>query len=71
MLDRNFKPGFRIRLHERHEDHWRQALNTADGDQVAQMMTGSVNGQMVIGSLRLVKFVEELAQTELRGLPAD
>ncbi len=71
MLDRNFKPGFRIRLHEK---DMKIALATGSAYGVPLMVTGVV-GQMMTamkgmgnGDLDhsgLVKFVEELAQTEL------
>jgi 2-hydroxy-3-oxopropionate reductase len=71
MLDRNFKPGFRIRLHEK---DLKIALATGSEYGVPLMLTGVV-GQMMtamkgmgIGDLDhagLVKFVEELAKTEI------
>jgi 2-hydroxy-3-oxopropionate reductase len=74
MLDRNFKPGFRIRLHEK---DMKIALATGSEYGVPLMVT-SVVGQMMTamkgmgnGDLDhsgLVKLVEELAQTEL-GAP--
>jgi 2-hydroxy-3-oxopropionate reductase len=71
MLDRNFNPGFRIRLHEK---DMRIALATGSEYGVPLMVTGVV-GQMMTamkgmgnGDLDhsgLVKFVEELAKKEL------
>ncbi|HSK29042.1 MAG TPA: 2-hydroxy-3-oxopropionate reductase [Candidatus Limnocylindria bacterium] len=71
MLDRNFKPGFRIRLHEK---DMKIALGTGSEYGVPLMVTGVV-GQMMTamkglghGDLDhsgLVKFVEELAKKEL------
>lgn len=73
MLDRNFKPGFRIRLHEK---DMKIALATGSEYGVPLMVTGVV-GQMMTamkgmgnGDLDhsgLVKFVEELAKQELGG----
>jgi 2-hydroxy-3-oxopropionate reductase len=71
MLDRNFKPGFRIRLHEK---DMKIALATGSEYGVPLMVTGVV-GQMMTamkgmgnGELDhsgLVKFVEELAKKDL------
>jgi 2-hydroxy-3-oxopropionate reductase len=71
MLDRNFKPGFRIRLHEK---DMKIALATGSEYGVSLMVAGVV-GQMMTamkgmgnGDLdhsALVKFVEELASKEL------
>jgi len=71
MLERNFKPGFRIRLHEK---DMKIALATGSEYGVPLMVTGVV-GQMMTamkgmgnGDLDhsgLVKFVEELAKKEL------
>jgi len=71
MLDRNFKPGFRIRLHEK---DLKIALATGSEYGVPLMVTGVV-GQMMtamkgmgngdLDHAGLVKFVEELAQQEL------
>jgi len=71
MLDRNFKPGFRIRLHEK---DMKIALAAGSEYGVPLMVTGVV-GQMMTamkgmgnGDLDhsgLVKFVEELAKQEL------
>jgi 2-hydroxy-3-oxopropionate reductase len=72
MLDRNFKPGFRIRLHEK---DMKIALATGSEygvplivtGQVAQMMTAMKSmGNGDLDHSGLVRFVEELAQTELR-----
>ncbi|HEX5022450.1 MAG TPA: NAD(P)-binding domain-containing protein, partial [Candidatus Binatia bacterium] len=73
MLDRNFKPGFRIHLHEK---DMKIALATGSEYGVPLMVTGVV-GQMMTamkgmgnGDLDhsgLVKFVEELAKKELGG----
>ena len=70
MLDRNFKPGFRIRLHEK---DMKIALATGSEYGVPLMVTGVV-GQMMTamkgmgnGDLDhsgLVKFVEELAKKQ-------
>jgi 2-hydroxy-3-oxopropionate reductase len=71
MLDRNFKPGFRIRLHEK---DMKIALATGSEygvplmvtSQVAQMMTAMKSmGNGDLDHSVLVKFVEELAKTEL------
>ena len=71
MLDRNFKPGFRIRLHEK---DLKIALATGSEYGVPLMVTGVV-GQMMtamkgmgdgdLDHAGLVKFVEELAKQEL------
>ena len=71
MLERNFKPGFRIRLHEK---DMKIALSTGSEYGVPLMVTGVV-GQMMTamkgignGDLDhsgLVKFVEALAKKEL------
>ncbi len=71
MLERNFKPGFRIRLHEKDT---KIALATGSECGVPLMVT-SVVGQMMtamkgmghgdLDHAALVKFVEELADTEL------
>src|SRR5512145_1180152 len=73
MLDRNFQPGFRIRLHEK---DMKIALATGSEYGVPLMVTGVV-GQMITamkgmgnGDLdhsALVKFVEELAKKDLNG----
>jgi 2-hydroxy-3-oxopropionate reductase len=71
MLDRNFKPGFRIRLHEK---DMKIALATGleygvplmVTSQVAQMMTAMKSmGNGDLDHSGLVKFVEELAKIEL------
>jgi len=71
MLERNFKPGFRIRLHEK---DMKIALSTGSEYGVPLMVTGVV-GQMMTamkglgdGDLDhsgLVKFVEELAKAQV------
>ena len=71
MLDRNFKPGFRIRLHEK---DLKIALATGSEYGVPLMVTGVV-GQMMtamkgmgngdLDHAGLVKFVEELAKMEI------
>jgi 2-hydroxy-3-oxopropionate reductase len=71
MLDRNFKPGFRIRLHEK---DMKIAVATGSEYGVPLMVTGVV-GQMMtamkgmgngdLDHAALVKFVEELAKKEL------
>ncbi|HEY7220388.1 MAG TPA: 2-hydroxy-3-oxopropionate reductase [Candidatus Binatia bacterium] len=75
MLERNFKPGFRIRLHEK---DMKIALATGSEYGVPLMVTGVV-GQMMTamkgmgnGDLDhsgLVKLVEELAKIELSTKP--
>jgi 2-hydroxy-3-oxopropionate reductase len=75
MLDCNFKPGFRIRLHEK---DMKIALATGSEYGVPLMVTGVV-GQMMTamkamgnGDLDhsgLVKFVEDLANTEIAQKP--
>jgi len=75
MLDRNFKPGFRIRLHEK---DMKIALATGSEFGVPLMVTGVV-GQMMTamkgmgnGDLdhsALVTFVEELAKSEIGQKP--
>jgi 2-hydroxy-3-oxopropionate reductase len=76
MLDRNFRPGFRIRLHEK---DMKIALATGSEygvplmvtSQVAQMMTAMKSmGNGDLDHSGLVKFVEELAKTELIQKPA-
>jgi 2-hydroxy-3-oxopropionate reductase len=71
MLERNFKPGFRIRLHEK---DMKIALATGSEygvplmvtSQVAQMMTAMRSmGNGDLDHSGLIKFVEELAKTEL------
>jgi 2-hydroxy-3-oxopropionate reductase len=71
MLERNFKPGFRIRLHEK---DMKIALATGSEygvplmvtSQVAQMMTAMKSmGNGDLDHSGLVKFVEELAKIEL------
>jgi 2-hydroxy-3-oxopropionate reductase len=71
MLERNFKPGFRIRLHEK---DMKIALSTGSEygvplmvtSQVAQMMTAMKSmGNGDLDHSGLVKFVEELAKIEL------
>jgi 2-hydroxy-3-oxopropionate reductase len=75
MLERNFKPGFRIRLHEK---DMKIALATGSEygvplmvtSQVAQMMTAMKSmGNGDLDHSGLVKFVEELAKTELIQKP--
>jgi len=71
MLDRNFKPGFRIRLHEK---DMKIAIATGSEYGVPLLVTGVV-GQMMsamkgmgngdLDHSGLVKFVEELAKKEL------
>jgi 2-hydroxy-3-oxopropionate reductase len=75
MLDRNFKPGFRIRLHEK---DMKIALATGSEYGVPLMVTGIV-GQMMtamkgmgngdLDHAGLVKFVEELAKAEIGQKP--
>ncbi len=75
MLDRNFKPGFRIRLHEKDT---KIALATGSEYGVPLMVT-SVVGQMMtamkamghgdLDHAALVRFVEQLAKAELSGEP--
>jgi 2-hydroxy-3-oxopropionate reductase len=71
ILDRNFKPGFRIRLHEK-DMKIALAAGSEYGvplmvtSQVAQMMTAMKSmGNGDLDHSGLVKFVEELAKTEL------
>jgi 2-hydroxy-3-oxopropionate reductase len=72
MLERNFKPGFRIRLHEK---DMKIALATGAEygvplmvtGQVAQMMTAMRSmGNGELDHSGLVRLVEELAKTELK-----
>jgi 2-hydroxy-3-oxopropionate reductase len=75
MLDGNFKPGFRIRLHEK---DMKIALATGSEYGVPLMVTGVV-GQMMtamkgmgngdLDHAGLVKFVEELAKAEVALKP--
>jgi 2-hydroxy-3-oxopropionate reductase len=77
MLERNFKPGFRIRLHEK---DMKIALATGSEygvplmvtSQVTQMMTAMKSmGNGDLDHSGLVRFVEELAKTELsKGQPS-
>jgi 2-hydroxy-3-oxopropionate reductase len=76
MLERNFKPGFRIRLHEK---DMKIALATGSEygvplmvtSQVTQMMTAMKSmGNGDLDHSGLVKFVEELAKIELIQKPA-
>jgi 2-hydroxy-3-oxopropionate reductase len=71
MLERNFKPGFRIRLHEK---DLKIALATGGEYGVPLMVTGLVAQMMTamkstgrgdLDHAGLVTFVEELAKTEL------
>jgi 2-hydroxy-3-oxopropionate reductase len=71
MLERNFKPGFRIRLHEK---DMKIALATGAEYGVPLMVTGQVGqimtamrsmGNGELDHSALVKFVEELAKAEL------
>ena len=73
MLDRNFKPGFRIRLHEKD-----MKIAVAAGSEygvplmvtgvVAQMMTAMKGlGNEDLDHSGLVKLVEAMAQRELNG----
>jgi 2-hydroxy-3-oxopropionate reductase len=73
MLDRNFQPGFRVRLHEKD-----LKIATATGSEygVPLMVTGVVTqimsamkgmGYGELDHSALVKFVEELAKQELRS----
>jgi 2-hydroxy-3-oxopropionate reductase len=71
MLERNFKPGFRIRLHEK---DMKIALATGAEYGVPLMVTGQVGqimtamrsmGNGELDHSALVKFVEELAKVEL------
>jgi len=75
MLDRNFKPGFRIRLHEK---DMKIALATGSEYGVPLMVTGVVGEMMTamkgmgngdLDHAALVKFVEELAKIELVQKP--
>ena len=71
MLERNFRPGFRIRLHDK---DMRIALSAGSEygvplmvtSQVAQIMTAMKSmGHGELDHSALVKFVEELAKIEL------
>ena len=73
MLERNFKPGFRIRLHE---NDMKIALATGAeygvplmvSSTVAQLMTAMRSmGNGELDHSALVRFVEDLAKTELRA----
>ena len=71
MLERNFKPGFRIRLHEK-DMKIALAAGSAYGvplmvtSQVAQIMTAMKSmGNGELDHSGIVKFVEELAKIEL------
>ena len=72
MLERNFKPGFRIRLHKK---DIKIALETGSEYGVPLMVTGLVGQMMTAADSRgsgdldhsgLVRLVEELAKTELQ-----
>jgi 2-hydroxy-3-oxopropionate reductase len=73
MLERNFQPGFRIRLHEK---DMKIAVATGSEYGIPLMVTGVV-GQMMTAMIgmghgdldhsALVKFVEELANKDLSG----
>jgi 2-hydroxy-3-oxopropionate reductase len=73
MLDRNFKPGFRIRLHEKDmkialsagSEYGVPLMVTAIVSQMMTAMKGIGNGDLDHSAL--VKFVEELAKKELGG----
>jgi 2-hydroxy-3-oxopropionate reductase len=71
MLERNFKPGFRIRLHEK---DMKIALAAGSeygvplmvASQVSQIMTAMKSmGNGELDHAAIVKFVEELAKMEL------
>jgi 2-hydroxy-3-oxopropionate reductase len=71
MLERNFKPGFRIRLHEK---DLKIAMATGGEYSVPLLLTGIVQQMMTAmrsmghGDLdhsAMVRFIEELANTEL------
>ena len=71
MLDRNFKPGFRIRLHEKDlsialatgKEYGVPLLLTAALDQIMNAM--KVMGQGDLDHSGLITFIEELAKTEV------
>ena len=71
MLDRNFKPGFRIRLHEKDMKialaaGFEYGVPLMVTGQVAQMMSAmSSMGHGDLDHSGLVKLVEELAHAEL------
>jgi 2-hydroxy-3-oxopropionate reductase len=71
MLDRNFKPGFRIRLHEKDmeialEAGFEYGVPLMVTGQVAQMMNAMKSmGHGDLDHSGLVKLVEEMANTEL------
>jgi len=73
MLERNFNPGFRIRLHEKD-----LKIATATGAEygvplmvagiVQQMMTAMRSmGHGELDHSAMVRFIEELAKTELKA----
>jgi 2-hydroxy-3-oxopropionate reductase len=71
MLDRNFKPGFRIRLHEKDMKialgaGFEYGVPLMVSGQVAQMMNAVISmGHGDLDHSGLVKLIEELANTEL------
>ncbi|HWB87313.1 MAG TPA: 2-hydroxy-3-oxopropionate reductase [Bryobacteraceae bacterium] len=72
VIDRNFKPGFRIRLHQK---DLRNALLAAESLKVALPLTGTVQ-QMLMALMNrgegdldhagIVRFIEEMAGTEVK-----
>ncbi len=72
VIARNFKPGFRIRLHQK---DLRNALLAAESMKVALPLTGSVQGMLMAlmndgkGDLdhsAIVTFIEEMANIEVK-----
>ncbi len=72
IVDRNFKPGFKIKLHDK---DIKNALATADGLQVPLPLTGLVEqflSAMIVDSKgeldhsAIIQFTEKLAQVEVR-----
>ena len=72
VINRNFKPGFRIRLHQK---DLRNALLAAESMKVALPLTSAVQ-QMLMALMNdgkgdldhsgIVTFIEEMAQTEVK-----
>jgi len=73
MLERNFKPGFRIRLHEKDmkialaagSEYGVPLMVTSQAAQIMTAMKSMGNGELDHSAI--VKFVEELAKIELSG----
>jgi 2-hydroxy-3-oxopropionate reductase len=76
VMSRNFKPGFRIRLHQK---DLRNALLAAESMKVALPLTSLVQ-QMLMALMNegkgdldhsaIVTFIEQLAGTEVKGATA-